>query len=133
VPKVEAKIHRIKERYKSGKDELPWKLLPVMVKDLVAYVVSRINIERSVAKNHSMVPNVLFTGMLVDFRKEFGLAFGDSCEVYHGMDNTSKPRSVPCIALYPCNNAAGSWAFMNLLRKQRIRRFQWVKMVMTAT
>jgi hypothetical protein len=27
-------------------------------------------------------------------------------------------RSVPCIALHPCNNAAGSWAFMNLVKKR---------------
>jgi hypothetical protein len=102
-----------------------------MIKDLVAYVVSRINIERSAAINLSVAPKVLFMGMRVDFRKEFGLAFGDYCEVYDGTDNTSKPRSVPCVALYPCNNAAGSWAFMNLHTKQRIRRTQWVKMVMT--
>ncbi len=49
VPKVDAKIRRIKERYRSIKDGLPWKLPPAMVKDLVTYVVSRINIERSAA------------------------------------------------------------------------------------
>ncbi len=62
----------------------------------------------------------------MDFRREFGLVFGDYCEVYDDTDNTSKPSSVPCIGLYPCNNAAGSWAFMNLLMKQRIRRLQWL-------
>jgi hypothetical protein len=52
IPKVDAKIQRIKERYRSIKNGLPWKLPPAMVKDLVTYVVSRINIERSVAINH---------------------------------------------------------------------------------
>jgi hypothetical protein len=42
------------------------------------------------------------------------LAFGDYCEVFNGTDNTSRVRSVPCVALYPCNNASGSWAFLNL-------------------
>jgi hypothetical protein len=102
-----------------------------MVNDLVAYVVSWINIEWSAAINHSVAPKVLFTGMKVDFCSEFGLAFGDYCEVYDGTDNTSKPRSILCVALLPCNNAAGSWAFMNLLTKQRIWRSHWVKMVMT--
>jgi hypothetical protein len=129
VPKVDAKIRRIKARYRSIKNGLPWQIPPAMIKDLVAYVVSRINIERSAAINLSVAPKVLFTGMRVDFRKEFGLAFGDYCEVYDGTDNTSKPRSVPCVALYPCNNAAGSWAFMNLHTRQRIRRTQWIKMV----
>jgi hypothetical protein len=35
------------------------------------------------------------------------------------------------MALYPCNNAAGLWAFRNLLMKQRIHHSQWLKMVTT--
>jgi len=64
----------------------------------------------------------------VDYRKELGLRFVEYCEVYDGTDNTSKARSIPCVALYPCNNAAGSWAFMNLLSKKIVRRSQWAKM-----
>ena len=94
------------------------------MKDLVAFVVSSINMERSVAINLNMALKVLFTSMKSDFKKEFSLAFGDYCEVYDGTDNTSKERSVPCIALYPCNNAAGSWAFLNLKSKQMLRRSQ---------
>ncbi len=44
VPKVNAKI-RIKERCRSIKATLKWNLPSIMVKDLVAYVISRINIE----------------------------------------------------------------------------------------
>ncbi len=54
--------------------------------------------------------------------------FGDFCEVYDGTDNTSKSRSIPCVALYPCNNAAGLWAFMSLTMKKIICHLQWVKM-----
>jgi hypothetical protein len=60
------------------------------VKDLVAFVVSSINMERSVAINLNMALKVLFTSMKSDFKKEFSLAFGDYCEVYEGTDNTSK-------------------------------------------
>jgi hypothetical protein len=98
---------------------------------LVAYVVTRINSERSAAINLNVAPKVLFTGMRMDFKKEFCMAFGDYCEVYDGTDNTAKARSIPCIALYPCNNATGSWAFWNLNSMQRIRRTQWTKMVTT--
>jgi len=59
------------------------------------------------------------------------LHFGDFCEVYNEMDNMSRSRSVPCIALYLCNNMAGSCAYMNLASKKIIRRLQWVKMVST--
>jgi hypothetical protein len=129
LPKVDAKIRRIKERYRSVKASLPWQLPMSLVKDLVAFVVSRINMERSAAINLNVAPKVLFTGMKSDFKKEFSLAFGDYCEVYDGTDNTSRERSVLCIALYPCNNAAGSWAFLNLKSKQQLRRTQWIKMV----
>jgi hypothetical protein len=110
---------------------LAWNLPTILVKDLVAYAVSRMNIERSAAINHTVAPKVLLTGLRLDFQKELGLAFGDYCEVFDGTDNTARPRSVPCIALYPCNNASGSWAFFNLITKQRIRRSQWQKMVTT--
>jgi hypothetical protein len=131
VPKVDAKIRRIKERYRSVKAGLKWSLPKMMVKDLVAYVVSRINSERSAAINQNVAPKVMFTGLCMDYKMEFSLAFGDCCEVYDSADNTSRARSIPCIALYPCNNAGGSWAFLNLMSKQRIRRLQWTKMATT--
>jgi len=124
LPKTDVKIRRIKERYRRVKASIPWQLPISLVKDLVAFVVSRINMERSAAINLNVAPKVLFTGVKSDFKKEFSLAFGDYCEVYDGTDNTSKERSVPCIALYPCNNAAGSWAFLNLKSKQMLRRSQ---------
>ena len=51
--------------------------------------------------------------------------------MFDSTDNTSRARSVPCITLYPCNNASGSWAFFNIITGQRIRRLQWQKMVTT--
>jgi hypothetical protein len=110
---------------------LKWKIPPVLIKDLVAYVVTRINSDRSAAINLNVAPKVLFTGMRMDFKKEFCLAFGDYCEVYDGTDNTAKARSIPCVALYPCNNATGLWAFWNLNSMQRIHRTQWTKIVTT--
>jgi hypothetical protein len=133
VPKVDTKIRRIKEVYRGVKLDLPWKLPPTLVKDLVAYAVSRINIRRTTAINQNVCPRVLFTGLRVDFRKELSLAFGDYCEVFDGSDNTSKSRSVPCVALYPCSNVTGSWNFYNLLTNKRIRRSIWKKMVTTSS
>jgi hypothetical protein len=101
VSKVDAKIRRIKELYRIVKAGLPWKLPPSLVKDLVTYA------------------------------KELSLVFRDYVEVYDGTDNTACSRSVLCIALYPCNNMTGSWAFLNLSTKQYIRRSQWQKMQTT--
>jgi hypothetical protein len=83
------------------------------------------------AINQSIAPRVLFTGTTMDYWKEFCLHSGDCCEIYNRMDNMSKSRSVPCIALYTCNNAVRSWAFKNLVSRKIIRRSQWVKMVTT--
>jgi hypothetical protein len=52
-------------------------------------------------------------------------------EVYDGTDNKAKSCSIPCIALYPCNNSTGSWVFLNLQTKQQVRCLQWQKMVTT--
>jgi hypothetical protein len=131
VSKVDAKIHCIEELYRSVKAGLPWKLPPSLVKDLVTYAVSRINIHHTTALNVNVCPKVLFTGLGVNYKKELSPAFGDYIEVYDGMDNTARSRSVPCIALYPCNNMTGSWAFLNLSTKQYIRRSHWLKMKTT--
>jgi hypothetical protein len=95
VAKVAAKICRIKEIYRSVKAGLKWKLPPTRVKGLVAYAVSWINILRTTAINLSICPCVLFTGMRINYKKELELAFGNYIEVYNGMDNTSKSRSIP--------------------------------------
>ena len=129
--KVDIKIRRVKELCRCVKESLPWQIPKTMVKDLVAYAVARSNIKRTTAINQNVCPKVLFTGVKVNFKKELELAFGDYCEVYDGTDNTARSRSVPCIALYPSNNSTGSWEFMNLKTKWRIRRSHWVKMKTT--
>jgi hypothetical protein len=131
VSKVDVKIRSIKELYRSVKAGLPWKLPPTLVKDLVMYAVSHINICHTTALNVNVCPKVLFTGLCVNYKKELSLAFGDYAEVYDGMDNMAHSHSVPCIALYLCNNMTGSWIFLNLSTKQYIRHSQWQKMQTT--
>ena len=123
--KVDAKIRRIKEVYRSVKSGLQWKSPNTLVKDLVAYAVARLNIFRTTALTQNVCPKVLFTGVKINYKKELELGFGDYCEVYDGTDNTSKIRSIPCIALYPCNSSTGSWEFLNLQTRQRVRRSNW--------
>jgi len=87
LAKVDAKIRHIKELYRSVKKTLPWKLPQVIIKELIAYAVARINIKRTTAINQNVCPKVLFTGIKVNFKKELELAFGDYCEVYDCTDN----------------------------------------------
>ncbi len=71
----------------------------------------------------------LFTGAWINYKKELELAFGDYIEVYDGMEDTSRSRNIPCIAMYPCCNAMGSWNFMSLKSKTKVHRSQWQLMV----
>ena len=128
VAKVDIKIRRIKELCRSVQASLAWPVPKTMVKDLVSYAVSRLNIRRRTALNGNVCPRVLFTGIKVDYAKELDLEFGTYVEVYDGTDNNSKTRFIPCIALYPCSNSTGSWEFMNLKTMTRVRRSHWVKM-----
>jgi hypothetical protein len=77
---------------------------------------------------------VKFTGRKPDYKKELGLGYGDYVECYIP-DSTGKktdqPRTEPCIALCPTGNANGSWRFLSLKSKRRVRRSNWQKMVTT--
>ena len=119
----------MKEIVRGIKVVLRRKLPLVLLKDLVAFSVSRMNIRKSMALNQNVCARVSFTGMKPDFWKELLLAFGSYCEMYDGMDNTTKSRSIPFIALHPCCNITGSWAFYSFLTKTRICRMQRKKMV----
>jgi hypothetical protein len=55
--------------YRGVKPDLPWKLPPMLVKDLAAYAVLLINIRRTMAINRNVCPRVLFTGLRVAFAR----------------------------------------------------------------
>jgi len=129
VAKVDAKIRRIKDTYRSVKAGLPYPLAKARAKDLVAYCVSRMNTRGTTALSGNLSPRVLFTGIKPNFKKEFSLAFGDYVEVYNGTTNTSQERSVGAIALYPVGNSTGSWQFWCLESRSYVRRSTWTKMV----
>jgi hypothetical protein len=121
VAKVDAKIRRIKETYRSVKSGLMWDLPRSLIGDLVAYAVSRMNIRRTNALAESICPRVLFTGIPVDYKKELLLAFGDYVEAYEGTDNTSRARSSACVALGPTGTATGSWILWKIETRTRVR------------
>jgi len=107
VPKVDAEIHRINELYRTVKSGLAWRLPGLLVTDLVAYVVARMNIHRTSALTEAVAPKVAFTGIPVHaYHKDISLAFGDYVQENEGTTNTSCPRSSACIALYPANRSS---------------------------
>jgi hypothetical protein len=56
VPKVVIKIQCLKEVYRAVKSGLQWQLPVSLVKDLVAYAVSRVNIQRTSALSENIAP-----------------------------------------------------------------------------
>jgi hypothetical protein len=80
-------------------------MLPqILVRDLIAYVVSWLIIRRTQSLSGNVCPQVLFIGIPVPFR-ELMYAFGDYVEAYDGMDNSASVHSAPCIALHPVGNS----------------------------
>jgi hypothetical protein len=129
---LDLEVRHLKERFRSIIDALPWEQPEWADKDLACYCASRKNLLST--PNSVSSARVQFTGRKPVFKKELGLAYGDYCECYIPnvvSKNAFKPRTEPCIALYPTGNANGSWVFLNIKTKRRVRRTNWQKMVTT--
>jgi hypothetical protein len=133
VTKVDIKIRRLKETSRSVVHGLPFKVPRLLVKDLVTYVVNRINVRRTTGLTDNRAPRVMFTGQRVDYKKEFRAAFGDYVEAYRPRVQSNavdQPRSEACIALYPSANLNGSWILYSLVSHSRVRRTNFKVMKM---
>ena len=130
LPKVDAKIRRIKENARSILAGLPYSLPKNRVKDLVTYVVNRMNTRRTTALSDNVCPRTKFTGKKIDYEREFLLGFGDYVEAYDPKvtSNSMQGRTEPCIALYPAANVSGSWILWNMRTDTYVRRTHWMKM-----
>jgi hypothetical protein len=129
---LDVEVRHLKEIFRSVVDSLPWQQPEWADKDLATYCTSRKNLRST--PNSVSSARVQFTGRKPDFKKELGLAYGDYCECYIPnvvSKNAFAPRTEPCVALYPTGNANGSWMFLNIKTKRRVRRTNWQKMVTT--
>ena len=127
---LDVEVRHLKEVFRSVHSSLPWKQPEWLNKDLVSYVVSRKNLRGS--STSVVSARVKFTGRKPDFKKELSIGYGDYCECYNPAvesKDASKDRTEPCVALYPTGNANGSWWFLNIATKRRVRRTNWTKMV----
>ena len=136
LDKVDSKIRRIKETIRSFLARLPYALAKNLIKDLVNYVISRINTRRTTALNDNVCPCSKFTGMKIDYAKEYCLGFGDYAESYDpraekASNNVLVERTEPCIALYSSRNLNDSWVLYNLKANAYVRRTQWTKLPMS--
>ena len=102
LPKVDAKIRRVKELYRSVKAGLPYELPKARARDLMTYSVSRINVRRTSAHNNNICPRVRFTGKKIMFKREFQCGFGDYVEAYDPKVRSNTSQNVPNPAS-PCS------------------------------
>lgn len=134
VSKVDVRIKIIKEIVRSVQAGLPWNLPDDLIDDLVRYATTRLNARRTSASADSVAPKVALTGRRLSYRKEFGLSFGDYCEVRDNSCTSNDAlanRTEPCIALYPVSNSTDSWMFYNINTKRHVKRSTWERMVTT--
>jgi len=81
VPKLDAKVRRLKELVRSFVSGLSFKLPENLVQDLVSYAVNRMKTRKSGGSATSTeAPRIKFTGRKVNYKREFTLSFGDYVE-----------------------------------------------------
>ena len=103
VPEVDAKLHRIKELYRTVNSKLAWMLPGLLVQDLVVWTALRIYIHRLEVLEAAIALKAAFSGNPMYYHKDVKLAFGDCIEKYESTYNTLHPCSTAYMALYPPN------------------------------
>jgi len=134
LPKVDAKIKRIKETIRCVTAGLPYELPDSLVKHLVTYATVRNNMRGTAHTVDRVAPRVAATGRKPSFKREFSCGFGDYVEAYDPKcvsNDALQSRTEPCIALYPNGTQGESWTLLNLTTQRTVRRTNFTKMVMT--
>jgi len=131
VPIVERKIRTIKERVRAYLQSIPYTLMFSLLRYLVEFCVTTINLLPDEQREDPTSPYELFTGLKVDFAKQLRISFGDYAECRNPNRkpvNGPKPRSDPCIALLPMLNQQGSYLFFDLGSRRTVIRTKWVEL-----
>jgi hypothetical protein len=118
VPVVENKIKQIKERVRAFITTLPYQLPHSLLKWLVLFAVSRINMMPSAAKTgYSVSPIELFKGRKIDYKRDVRIGFGEYVQADDpnvNPRNSLQSRTNGAIALLPTGNLQGSVKFYSL-------------------
>ena len=134
VPKIERQIRVIKERVRSTRHTLPFKVIPLcMLIDLVYSTTIWLNAfppKGGVSSNLS--PRSIITGITFDYNKHCRASFGSYVQTHEEPATTStmQARTLGAICLGPTGNSQGSYKFMNLRTGRRITRRKWTNLPM---
>jgi hypothetical protein len=131
VPIVERKIRTIKERVRAYLQSIPYTLMFSLLRYLVEFCVTMINLLPDDQRVDPTSPHEAFTGLKVDYNRQLRISFGDYAECKNPNRkpiNGPKPRSDPCIALLPTLNQQGSYVFFDLGTRRTVIRSKWVEL-----
>ena len=133
VPLVERKIRQIKERVRSILTTLPYNINHTLMKYLIYFVVSRINMVPTSTSSSFTSPREKFLDRKVTYTTDLRTSFGEY--VQSTVPNTGgrkndvhKPRTEGCIALYPSGNAQGSIYKYNLSTNAVVLQDRWISL-----
>lgn len=97
APSAERAIRLIKERYRTIKSSLPYRLPKVFNKELIDHICDTINLVAHTGNTES--PYQMLTGSKCDISTFPSPVFGDIVSVFTGNDDTESARSKPAICL----------------------------------
>ena len=127
VPVIENKIRQVKERVRAILNTLPFNLPSTMMKHLVSYAVSSLNMMPCGTRVDNISPREAFTGRKIDYKRDLKVAFGDYIQA--NVPNVSdqdvkslKSQTVGAIAIGSVGNLQGSIKAIDLSSMQVITR-----------
>ena len=129
VPEVERYIRTIKDRARSGYNDLPFEYIPRVILDrLIGNSVFWLNAFPHTGASYS--PRYIMIGRQLDYNKHVRSEFGAYTQTHEQHDNSMMPRTVGAICLGPTGNAQGTHFFMSLQTGRLLRRPHWTELPM---
>ncbi len=144
VPAAEVRIRVLKSLFRCTYSSLPYDLPMSLWKNLVYFVVSRMNMFPVSSREDPTPARELFLGRKVDYKKDVRIGFGEYCQIDAlptFRNSATDARTTGAISLEPVGNIQGSVRFCilshvgddgNMKRmKSIVTRDTWTKMTLT--
>ena len=132
VPDIERYVRTVKDRVRSGYNNLPFSRIPrLVVVRLVSDAVFWLNaFPHPDGVSTTLSPRYLITGRHLDYRKHVRLEFGSYAQTHEEHTNDMRARTLGAICLGPSGNEQGGHYFMCLRTGRRLHRFAWTPLPM---
>ena len=132
VPDIERYVCMVKDRVRSGYNNLPFSRIPrLVVVRLVSNAVFWLNaFPHPDGVSTTLSPRYLLTGRHLDYRKHVRLEFGSYAQTHEEHTNDMRARTLGAICLGPSGNEQGGHYFMCLRTGRRLHRFAWTPLPM---